>query len=142
MNHFDIENFPFKKTKQRMAILQILEDSEEAISAEIICELANQQQSMNLSTVYRILNAFNEKKIVKRIITFDNKALFKLHDHEHYHKVVCEVCKKNVKIECIFFETMTKDIEEQTGFEVKNHKLAFSGICPSCKAKLQKEKKS
>ena len=136
----DLSNFPLKKTKQRLSILQILEEAIEPISAEDICDLANQDQSINLSTVYRILNAFSDHKIAKKIITYDNKALFKLHDLEHYHRVVCNLCKKHVKIECIFFETMTKDIEEQTGYAVTNHKLHFSGLCPECQKKQEEQK--
>lgn len=132
-----LKKIGLKKTKARLFLLKILNTSENPLTAEEIyhhCQKKN--YSINLSTVYRILDTFLEKGIViKPIIKEDSKACFVLNHHQHTHYLICHKCQKMVEINFCPFNGFEKTIENETNFTITNHKLELFGICPNCKNK-------
>ncbi|QVK18695.1 transcriptional repressor [Mycoplasmatota bacterium] len=124
-----------KKTKHRLFLLKLLTASENPLTAEEIYHYCKQNDlSINLSTVYRILDTFLEKGIViKPIVKEDTKACYKLNHHQHTHYLICHKCQKMVEIDFCPFNGFEKTIENETNFTITNHKLELFGICPNCK---------
>jgi Fur family ferric uptake transcriptional regulator len=126
-----------KNTKSRNIIYDILVNLKAPISAEEIFMLVKGTEcTINLSTVYRILELFVEKGIILKSIMHDkNKALYEINSMEHKHNIVCLCCKQTFPMkECPFGE-LEKSIEEKMGFDVRGHKLEIYGYCNYCKAK-------
>lgn len=124
-----------KNTKHRNSILNEIEKCDQPISAEqIFLRLKDKYISINLSTVYRVLDTLVEKNLViKSSITGDTKALFEPYRIEHKHHLVCIRCKKMFSVDGCPFEEYEKMLHEKIGFDVKGHKLEIFGYCKDCK---------
>ena len=129
-----LKNDGLKNTKHRNSILNIIEKSPQPITAEqIYIELINKDISINLSSVYRILNTLAEKTlIVKTNMTGDNKAMFEINKFEHTHHLLCVVCKKIILVDECPFEEYEKKLKEKMGFNILGHKLEIFGVCKNC----------
>lgn len=130
-----------KNTKQRTAILEILENSNQPISAEqIYFELIEKKISVSLSTVYRAVEIMVSKELVTKLsISGDNKALFELNRMIHKHYLVCLGCKKILAINHCALENYEEALAKETNFMIVGHKLDIYGYCPECKIKLINE---
>ena len=122
-----------KSTKHRREIISYIEKSEQPLSAEqIYFELKKNSSSINLSTVYRILNVLTIKKIVNKS-DYDEKFLYEINKNEHSHHFICSECKRMFKIDNCPLEKYEKTIQENLGFDITGHKLEIYGLCRNCK---------
>lgn len=130
-----IKNKGLKKTKRRESVLRLLSLQHIPVTADdIYFLLKTEQTNIDLSTVYRILNAFVEKDIVlKTTISGENRALFEMNRAEHKHRLICLGCGKMIEIQGCPLIEYEKSIAEMTDFEIKKHKLEITGYCPLCK---------
>lgn len=124
-----------KNTKHRNAILEVIENSAQPINAEqIFFELKDKKISINLSSVYRILESLVSKKLlIKSIIPGSNKAVYELNRLEHTHYLICSSCKKMFSVDGCPLEEYEKQLESKMGFEITGHKLEIYGVCKDCK---------
>jgi Fur family ferric uptake transcriptional regulator len=132
-----------KNTKQRHAILSVLEKSPQPLNAEqIYLALVNEKIAINLSTVYRVLNTLVAKElIIKTSSVKDNKALFELNAFEHRHHLVCVECKKIILVDECPFEEYEKKLKEKMGFTILGHQLEIYGVCEKCQKRIEEENK-
>jgi Fur family peroxide stress response transcriptional regulator len=56
--------------------------------------------------------------------------------YPHPH-IVCIKCKKVLDPDLASLKDMTKEIAEESGFEVITYRLDFFGTCPKCRANMQ-----
>lgn len=124
-----------RNTKQRIVILKILSESSQPLSAEAIyINLIEQGITINLSTIYRVLNTLTEKNIIaKNILASDNKAVYELARKEHIHHFVCVLCKRMFNVEDCPIKAFEEELSINEGFEVTGHKLEMYGYCKDCK---------
>jgi Fur family transcriptional regulator, ferric uptake regulator len=124
-----------KNTKQRNLIFDVLKGSDLPLTAEqIFLELKDIDASINLSTVYRILDVYVSKGIALKIgISDGNKTMFELNRMEHKHHLVCVGCKKMISVDGCPFEEYEKVLQSKMGFDVTGHKLEIFGYCKECK---------
>jgi len=126
-----------KNTKQRNLTFNILNQAQNLMTAEdIYFELRKVDASINLSTIYRILDIFIEKGIaLKSTFPDNNKCVFELNRLEHKHHLICLCCKKIVTIsDCPLIE-FERHVEQQTNFNIIQHKLEMYGYCNDCNEK-------
>lgn len=125
-----------KWTKQRKTVYDILSQAREPISAAQIFEKLDPAEDYALSTVYRILAAFDEHGMVNKNTWLGNETVFyELNDGGHKHYAVCLQCHKRVPLEHCPFMHMHGH-EETKGFTVTGHKLEVYGYCDDCKETL------
>jgi len=138
----DFRNNGFKNTKQRTAILEILEKSEQPLSAETIyAELLNKKTSVSLSTVYRTLEIMVAKNhVTKLTLSGDSKSLFELNRMIHSHYLICLGCKKIITINHCQLQNYEDCLAKETGFSIVGHKLDIFGYCPECRIYEDKSK--
>ncbi len=124
-----------KNTKQRNLILDVLKQNKSPITTEqIYLMLKDVDSSINLSTVYRILDVFVSKGVaLKSHIAEDNKAMFELNEMEHKHHLICVRCKKITAVKDCPLDHYERSLEQKTNFEIISHKLEILGYCPKCK---------
>ncbi|WP_297455859.1 transcriptional repressor [Persephonella sp.] len=125
----------YRKTRQREAILNVLEKAEYPITAEhIFMGLKNQGIDVSLSTVYRNLEMLTkEGLVVKSYMMNEDKARFALPDKKNY--LVCEKCGKIVIIDNCPFDKFKEELIEVHGFDITGHSIEVYGICPECQKK-------
>ena len=129
-------NKGIKCTRQRMAILEILLKSKYPLSAgEIHNQLKNNYSKLRLSTVYRNLNLFVDREIVRKISlnrdNRENKFELKNNNHHHHH-LICLECGEIIPLSCPLKEFKEK-IKSDTNYRLVDHNLKMYGICPECK---------
>lgn len=122
----------FKSTPARLAILSVIKEVKNPLSAqEIIEQLGNKFDKV---TVYRFMKKLRERGIIRQIDLRQNHAHFELFDPNDHHHLVCVRCGKIRDIIGCEVENMYKNIlDSATGFsEIRQHSLEFYGICNIC----------
>jgi len=117
-------------TNQKTIILDYLKSVKTHPSAEIIYRAVKKKlPNISLGTVYRVLNAFKEKKEILEIpcevAHYDGDTS----SHSHF---ICEKCKKIFDI----FENYKnlKNKKSNIGI-INNYQVYYYGICKKCKNK-------
>ncbi len=128
-----------KWTRQRKDVYDVLEQAMEPLSAvQIYNHIEKNPQTENyaLSTVYRILAAFEEQDLITKTNWMgDGTVVYELNRGGHTHYAVCLNCNKRVPLKfCPFAhvhlpEDMGQDMDE---FQITTHKLELYGYCKQC----------
>ncbi len=124
----------YRQTKQRKAILDVLENAEIPITAEdIYLKLKEKCIDISLSTIYRNLEMLcKEGLVVKSYVMNEDKARFALPDKKNY--LICEKCGKIVIIDNCPFDKFKEELKEVHGFDITGHSVEVYGICPDCRS--------
>jgi Fur family ferric uptake transcriptional regulator len=135
LNEFINENWPegIKRTKPRVRVLTILENSEKPLSATDICaRMDNSGDTAWMSTVYRVLELFVKKGAVLKINVMNNEmAVYELNRFKHKHYAVCMNCHKIVMMDNCPMEKFIPKLEDND-FHVMGHNLEVFGFCKDC----------
>jgi len=133
-----------KMTRPRLAVLALLEKNEQPVSAEeIFLALQKEAVSVNLSTVYRILETLSEKKLIKKFsIAGESKLLYSFAREEHGHYLICLKCRKFLPLEHCPLEDYEKALAQQTNYTIAGHSLDIYGYCPECNRKINSRQKT
>lgn len=132
-----------KWTKQRRDVYEVLLYAKEPLSAvQIYQQIARADVFVNyaVSTIYRILTAFEEKEIVTKTNWMgDGTLVYELNKGGHTHYAVCLKCHRRIPLHACPFEHMHFEEQEeehgleQDGFVVTGHKLELYGYCRQCR---------
>lgn len=137
----DIREFLNKKgiknTKQRILIFDLLHSTKTLVTAEdIYLKIINVDNSISLSTVYRILDIFVDKGIaLKSNMLGTDKCVFEINHFEHKHHLICLKCKKVIYLKDCPLTEFEEHVENETKFNITGHNLELYGYCPECKEK-------
>lgn len=121
-----------KKTAPRLKILAVLEQATTPLSAAEIAEMTKTPGKKSwYSTVYRVLNTFQEHDLVIRTTVSGSEAqLFELNrPHQHHHYARCEVCDKITPLDTCPLDALVTTLD---GFKVLSHRIELSGVCRQC----------
>ena len=138
-----------KWTKQRKDVYDVLFLASEPLSAvQIYNHIEKTEKSGNyaISTIYRILTAFEEKNLVTKTNWMgDGTVVYELNKGGHTHYALCLKCHKRIPLEACPFEHMhightESDCEHMTDdpklaaedFVVTGHKIELYGYCKGC----------
>lgn len=129
-----IQNAGMKNTKYRVNILELMEKNHQLMSAqEIYQKLVAKKMRINLSTVYRSLDALVENKLLNRVtIEKEKQALYEYNRDEHHHFLICNGCNKIIPIYNCPLEDYAEEVQKETGFKVTGHRIEFYGLCEDC----------
>jgi Fur family ferric uptake transcriptional regulator len=142
-HHAKLQQSGLKCTRQRRAVLEILEQADQPVSAEqVFMALRENAIPASLSTVYRILDTLSDKALILRLdIAGDNRSLYEYNRMVHKHYLVCVGCRKIFPIENCPLGVYEEALERQTHFAIIGHRLDIYGYCPDCQQKgLAKER--
>ena len=134
-----LKSASLKATKKRILMLTLLKQEKSPVTAEYIFGKLSESLDINLSTVYRALNAMADKDILIKSIHMDGKTYYQFNDHQHKHELICSACHKSIDVEECPFEELSKALSEKTGFVITGHSMEFTGICPDCMAEINKK---
>lgn len=130
-----------KCTKARISILKLMVDREEPISADDIhMYFYKQGINIDLSTVYRTLEMFNNKGIVEKFDIGKGKYNYIFKGHSHKHVLTCKLCHKEVEIDCPMPQ-IREMVKDKTGFLLLEEDIKFKGICRQCMDKAKNKDK-
>ena len=120
-----------KITEPRLTILALMQKhSEQHFSAEDVYKvLLENGADIGLATVYRVLNQFDEAKILIRHNFEGNKSVFELAPTQHHDHIICTDCGKVFEFNDELIESRQKEISKQHGIELSSHSLYLYGKC-------------
>ncbi len=130
-----------KNTKQRNLVFDVLKGEDRALTAdEIYIKLTEQENSISLSTIYRILDVFVSKGLILKTNTFNGKkSVYEINRMKHKHYLICTNCNKNIEINHCPLEGLEKSLAKETKYKIVGHKLDIYGYCPECQEKGRRE---
>jgi Fur family ferric uptake transcriptional regulator len=125
-----------RTTRQRSAVLAVLDDLEQFRSAqEIHAELGRRGDSVGLSTVYRSLSALAADDDVDTLLRDDGETLYRrCRGATHHHHLVCRSCGATVEIDGPAVETWADTLAADHGYDEVSHTLEIFGRCATCRS--------
>jgi Fe2+ or Zn2+ uptake regulation protein len=134
-----LRTFGQKATKDRLALLSILEKASAPLSVHRIREKTD--DAMAETTIYRTMETFSDLGIVKKIDFQHGHAHYELAlGIKHHHHLVCTSCGKIEDIGSCTADDLAKHaLKKSKQFTViEYHSLEFFGTCLSCERTLKK----
>ena len=126
-----------RNTRQRDAVLDAIERAGRALTPGEILTLAQAAvASLNLSTIYRHLNALQDEARIVKVLLPGQAARFEAacgatdHDAEHHHHHFhCNACDRVFAL-----HGCPGSMQElaPAGFVVSAHEITLRGVCAGC----------
>lgn len=112
-----------RQTKHRTAIMELLQHSQEALSAQ---QIHTALPHINLVTIYRNVEHFVTAGTIKKLNFPGNEATFEYQKHHHHH-VICDECHavQHITID----EEKLKDALRLTNFDINDIDIMVHGRC-------------
>lgn len=118
-----------RMTKQRKTILAILNKASTPLSADMIFN-DMKDETMNLSTVYRTLDAFFAEGILSKS-TMKNTQFYYVNHRHHHHYMICISCQKMYELDCHIDDFALK-VALDHHFKITHHDMTVYGYCENC----------
>jgi Fur family ferric uptake transcriptional regulator len=130
----DLKQAGLKTTLPRLRVLSILENSKvRHLSAEdVYKELLEDEGSIGLATVYRVLTQFEDAGLVIRHNFEGERSVFELNDEDHHDHMVCVKCGSVTEFLDKRIEAQQEKVAEDHGFNIQDHSLTLYGLCKRC----------
>jgi len=132
----------FRLTVPRQIILEILEQSDEYLSADdVYLQVHNRHPGIGLATVYRTLQLLAEIGMVHRIDTGEGKARYKLAEQDERRRrevLICSNCRRSFPVDEIpeeqhkLLDQLEQLVKADQGFTVQQDVLQLYGVCREC----------
>jgi Fur family transcriptional regulator, peroxide stress response regulator len=123
----------FKRTPQRLAILEYLEGNTAHPSAEdIFRAVSKRYESMSFATVYNTLNTLTKSGELRELMIDPERKRYDPDTSRHHH-LLCVLCSKVVDIPETIKVELPNDLTEQ--FTLLGTHVQFYGHCAPCKKK-------
>ncbi|HNZ28818.1 MAG TPA: transcriptional repressor [Candidatus Goldiibacteriota bacterium] len=139
--HGRLKGCGYRMTLARQAVMDVLSDSKEHLSAEEIFNLARKKNpDIGLTTIYRTTEILSSQGFLHKFDFGDKRARFELADSSkgHHHHLVCTVCNKIIDYDDFIDEEVKLLNETQAklgkkyNFKIENHLIQFYGKCAQC----------
>lgn len=119
-------------TKQRKAVLQVIRESDNHLTANEVFEDARRiLPGISFATVYNSLHYLKNENLIGEV-TFGNDASRydrNLMRHDH---AMCNVCGKLVDLELQIPDGMLNEAAERSRFKPESIEITLRGLCPAC----------
>lgn len=140
--HCDSPVWPkgLKRTKSREAVMEALGKEHLPVTALYLFEeLQKSEETIWLSTIYRVLESFIEKNaVIKSMPTDSTMAVYEWNRHTHMHYAVCVNCHTMLPIRDCPFEYVIPPVADG-GFHIVGHNLELYGYCDTCFRKREND---
>jgi Fur family transcriptional regulator, ferric uptake regulator len=132
----ELNEADLRATPARIAVMRLLEKTETPVDIAMIQQyLAQKQIETDPATVFRIINMFTQKGLVKQISFNEGKFRYELANKPEHHHLVCNTCGNIESFSDCAIPALEKDIKNKKKFLVQSHSLEFYGLCKVCQKK-------
>ncbi|MGR3985188.1 MAG: ferric iron uptake transcriptional regulator [Gammaproteobacteria bacterium] len=130
----ELKQAGLKTTRPRLKVLSVLENSEvRHMAAEDVYKiLLEENQSIGLATVYRVLTQLEDAGLVIRNKFEGGGAVFELNDESHHDHMVCISCGAVAEFFDERIESQQEKVAREQGFIIHDHALTLYGTCKIC----------
>jgi Fe2+ or Zn2+ uptake regulation protein len=129
----ELNDVQLRATPARIALMNLLETADKPLDVQSMINFLDKKAiKTDPATVFRIVNLFTEKGLVKPIQLNEGKFRYELTDKADHHHFVCKKCGDIEDISDCNISALEKEIEKKKKFKVTSHSLEFFGICAAC----------
>ncbi len=125
----------FRATPSRLAIAEYMRHAAKPLGTPVLAE-AFVPHELDLATLYRTLNSFEEKGLIRHVAIDQRFASYEWVEEEghHHHHLVCKTCGLIEEIPDCELESLEKQVlKESSHFShITSHSLEFFGTCKRC----------
>ncbi|MBI4288854.1 MAG: transcriptional repressor [Chloroflexi bacterium] len=125
-------------TRQRRLIVEALSSSEGHFTAEEIYDsVRSRLPRLNVSTVYRTLEALKKLGLVNETDLGGGRLSYHLAEKGHHHHLICQGCGQVSEMDEAVLEPLKRALGRKHGFRADLRHLAIFGWCSRCSRKDQ-----
>jgi Fur family ferric uptake transcriptional regulator len=131
----ELQSAGYRRGFARTRVIEFLDAQGCCVSAqELHRELVSRGERVGLASVYRVLEALAEKRLVQRVDLGDGLARFEaMRDgDEHHHHIVCDDCGRIEPFADQRLERALREVEKRSGYSVAGHDVVLRGACSAC----------
>ncbi len=126
MESQDLRNAGLKVTHPRMRVLQLLETTDQHLTAEdIYRNLLDAGDEIGLATVYRVLTQFESAGLVLKHNFEGGQAVYELDRGDHHDHMVDLDTGKVIEFHSDAIEELQKQIAAEHGYVIEDHALVL-----------------
>lgn len=118
-----------RRTEQRRAIVQALEDSPRALTAQ---ELYERVEGVGLATVYRNLQRLADEGMADTLRRETGEQAFLLCGGGHHHHLTCRECGRVERVRNCRLDDWAGAVAREYGFSQVEHRAELLGVCSGC----------
>lgn len=120
----------------RLAVLEVLGSAPQTFRARDIFQRIRGCRRVNKVTVYRILEDFSQKGLIRKISTEGKATLYELAGEQHppHPHFQCQACGKVQCLEPVSLEEVWDRIKGPLGHRADSLEIRVSGVCRRCRA--------
>lgn len=125
-----------RATETRSSLLELLSRSKRPLSVKLLTEKLAACGTDRV-TIYRTLETFMEKGVVRRVDRGTREAEYELVDEHDHHHLICLSCKKVSDFTGCDADNLIKKALRQTSdfSSVSHHSFDLYGTCRACATK-------
>jgi len=121
-----------RKTKQRIAIMEVLKGDRTHPSADwIYDEVRKKLPQISKGTIYRNLNVLVDEGAIIELNVDGMVGRYEIKQDNHYH-FICEKCGRIFDLNEPVETGLNAKFAKKTGFKITEHRLEFRGLCRDC----------
>ncbi len=129
----ELREVDLKATPARLAALKVLESSDKPLDVATIKSILKKNGiDTDPATIFRMMNSFLSKGIVKGVNLKESKQRYEYSARKEHHHLLCDNCGLIEDISDCNINTWKKELMRKKGFIVKHHSLEFFGLCRKC----------
>ena len=118
-------------TPGQQAVLTVLRQQPQPLSAQALHGVMAVQRSIGLATVYRALDLLKLLGLVQHRVTLSGETLYSAVEHDH-HYLTCLQCGVSVLVETCPVQELVAHLQRTNSFRIYYHTLEFFGVCDRC----------
>lgn len=123
-----------RRTATRQAIVEAIVEKGGHVTADEVAETVQRRfPSVNLSTVYRTLEALTDLDVLHHVHLGHGRAVFHLTEEGHQH-LFCERCGRVQELPSEEFDDLRTMLIERHGFVMDDRHFAMVGLCRDCRS--------
>lgn len=129
----ELNDVSLRATPARVALMHLFESADKPLDVQTMIDFLEKKDiKTDPATVFRIINMFSEKGLVKQIQLNEGKFRYELSGKADHHHLVCIKCGSIEDITDCAISDLEHDIKKKKGFMVTHHSLEFFGLCKLC----------
>lgn len=123
-----------RNSKQRDLVLEAVKSRcDHPTADQIYMDVRKMDEKISRGTVYRNLGVLSENEEITNV-KVPSADRYDMRLDRHYH-IYCTGCGKVFDAPIPYHTEYDNQIEEESGFQIKRHRMIFEGLCPDCKSK-------
>lgn len=123
-----------RNSKQRDLVLEAVKSRcDHPTADQIYMDVRKMDEKISRGTVYRNLGVLSENEEITNV-KVPSADRYDMRLDRHYH-IYCTGCGKVFDAPIPYHTEYDNQIEQESGFQIKRHRMIFEGLCPDCKSK-------